>query len=82
MKIEVFGPGCARCESLAASVKLAAERLGIDYELCKVTDLAEMAKRGIMVTPALVLDGEVELTGKVPTEDELVELLKTRSGGA
>ncbi|UCD30634.1 MAG: thioredoxin family protein, partial [Planctomycetota bacterium] len=53
MKIEIFGPGCARCETLAANAKTAADKLGVDYELCKVTELAEMMNRGIMTTPAL-----------------------------
>ena len=81
MKIEIFGPGCARCEALAASAKSAADKLGIDYELCKVTELAEMMVRGIMATPALALDGEVKAMGKVPSEDELTVLLKSQSGG-
>ena len=81
MKIEVFGPGCRRCEILAANVKAAADKLGIDYELCKVTEIAEMAKRGIMATPALAIDGEMKVAGKVLSENELAEVLKSQSGG-
>lgn len=76
MKIEVLGTGCAKCESLEAKAKSAATKLGIDFELTKVTDLVEIAKRGVMVTPALSIDGTVKVTGKVPNEDELMGLLK------
>jgi small redox-active disulfide protein 2 len=76
MKIEVLGPGCARCNALAAGAKLAADRLGVDYELVKVTAIAEIAKRGVMVTPALVIDGVVKLTGRVPDQRELTEILE------
>ncbi len=74
MKIEVFGPGCARCESLVANAKAAADKLGIAYELSKVSDLGEMVKRGVIVTPALAIDGEVKLSGKVPDEVALTVL--------
>jgi len=80
MKIEVFGPGCSRCEELAAKAKSAAGKLGTDYELVKVTELVEMVRRGIMVTPALAVNGEVKITGKGPSEDELVELFKSQAG--
>ena len=75
MKIEILGPGCARCETLAERAKAAADKLGIDYELCKVTELAEMMNRGIMATPALVIDGQVKIAGKVPSEEELTAIL-------
>lgn len=75
MKIEVLGTGCAKCESLAANAKAAADKLGVAYELCKVTDLQEIMNRGVMITPALVVDGEVKVTGKVPNEAELASVL-------
>ncbi|MHC4800222.1 MAG: thioredoxin family protein, partial [Planctomycetota bacterium] len=70
-----------RCETLAANAKSAADKLGIDYELIKVSKLADLMNRGIMVTPALAIDGEVKITGKVLREDELVKLFKSQSGG-
>ncbi len=76
MKIEVFGPGCSRCASLAENAKAAADKLGIEYEFSKVSDLSEMVKRGVIVTPALAIDGEVKLSGKVPDEVALTVLFK------
>lgn len=75
MKIEIIGPGCARCEALAANAKAAADKLGIEYELCKVTDLNKMMNRGVMVTPALSVNGKMQVSGKVPSEAELTSLL-------
>jgi small redox-active disulfide protein 2 len=77
MKIEVLGPGCQRCTALATNVKAAADRLGIQYEFDKVTKVTEFAKYGVMVTPALVIDGKVQLSGKAATEAELAAILET-----
>ena len=77
MKIEILGTGCARCETLAANTKAAADKLGIEYELSKVTELNEITKRGVMFTPALVVNGEVKVSGKVPDESELTTILTT-----
>ena len=73
--LKVLGPGCPRCNQLAAAVDMAARQLGIDYELTKVTDIAEITGFGVMLTPALVIDGEVAFQGKVPTPDELKEII-------
>ncbi len=75
MKIEVLGPGCTRCNNLADNTKLAAEELNLDFDLTKVTDLKQIASYGVMMTPALVLDGKVVLSGKVPNTAELKDLL-------
>ena len=75
MKIEILGTGCAKCEALVGNAKAAADKLGIAYELCKVTDLNEIMKRGVMMTPALVIDGKVEVSGKVAGEAELTTIL-------
>ena len=64
MKIQVFGPGCAKCNKLAENARQAAEELGLDFTLEKVTDLEEMLKMGVVTTPALVVDGEVKMVGK------------------
>lgn len=76
MKIEILGPGCARCNTLARNAKAAADRLGEQYELVKVTDLASIASYGVMVTPALAVDGTVVLSGKVASPEEIEKLLK------
>ena len=75
MKIEVLGPGCAKCEKLMEHTKSAVEHAGIDAEVVKVTDIAEFAKYGVMITPALVVDGEVKFAGKVPGVDEIKDLI-------
>ena len=77
MKIEVLGPECPRCAALAANVKAAADKLGLQYELDKVTKVTEFAKYGVMVTPALVIDGEVKLSGKSGSEAEVTNILTT-----
>ena len=76
MKIEIFGTGCAKCEKLTEAAKGAAEGLGVNYELLKVQDLNEIAKRGILMTPALAVDGVLKLVGRVPDTGELAKLLQ------
>ncbi len=70
-QIKILGPGCRRCDQLAAATKEAADRLGIDYELEKVTDVAKFADYGVMMTPGLVVDGEVKSQGKVLSLEEI-----------
>lgn len=75
-QIKVLGPGCPRCDQVAAAVKQAADRLGIDYELEKIKDISEFSSYGLMLTPGLVVDGELIVQGKVPTVDEIKVLLE------
>jgi small redox-active disulfide protein 2 len=74
-QIKVLGPGCRRCEQLATATKEAADQLGIDYELEKVKDIAKLADYGVMMTPGLVVDGEVKSQGKVLSLDEIKAML-------
>jgi len=74
-KIQILGTGCPKCQKLANNAKEAADQLGIDYELVKVTDIKEIASFGVMLTPALAVDGEVKLVGKVPDSEELKKFL-------
>ena len=74
-KLQILGTGCAKCEKLAANTRAAAEALGIDYEIEKITDINEIMRFGVMLTPALVIDGEVVFQGKVPTPDELKKII-------
>jgi small redox-active disulfide protein 2 len=74
-KIIVLGPGCARCENLAKLTRQAADQLGILYELEKLTDIKEFPKYGLMMTPGLVVDGELKVQGKVPSLDEIKGML-------
>lgn len=75
MKIEVLGPGCPRCTALAASAQAAVIKMGVDAEVTKVTDINEITARGVMMTPALVVDGEVKASGRVLTPEEIQEML-------
>lgn len=77
MHIEVFGPGCARCETLLKHTKHAVEQLEGSHEIVKISDYAAMAARGILSTPALAVDGKVKFQGKVPSSQEILEILKS-----
>jgi len=74
-KIEILGTGCARCVRLAEAAETAARELGVPHEIKKVTDLSQIMAYGVMVTPALVVDGVVKVAGRVPTIDEIKRLL-------
>jgi small redox-active disulfide protein 2 len=71
VKIEILGTGCPKCEALAKNVEDAVRELAIEAEIAKVTDIVEIANRGVMMTPALSVDGEIKLVGKVATAEEL-----------
>lgn len=70
-KLQILGTGCAKCQKLAENTKSAAEALGLEYELEKVTQLDQIMKFGVMVTPALVVDGVVKVSGKVPDPETI-----------
>jgi small redox-active disulfide protein 2 len=74
-KLQVLGVGCPKCRKLVEATEQAANALGIEYELQKVTDLNEIMSFGVMMTPALVVDGQVKVTGKVPPVEEVKKLL-------
>ena len=74
-KLQILGTGCPKCKKLAENAEAAAKALGIDYELQKVTDLNEIMKFGVMITPVLVVDGEVKVVGKVPEPEAIKDLL-------
>lgn len=75
MKIEVVGPGCARCVTTEKNVQEAVKQLDIQAEIVKVTNVAEFAKKGVIFTPGVIVDGQVKVSGKIPTVDELKKLL-------
>ncbi len=79
MKIEILGPGCPRCDALALNAKVAADKLGERYELVKVRDLNQITSYGVIVTPALVVNGSVKLSGKVASAEEIEALLRKSS---
>lgn len=74
-KIQILGTGCPKCLKLTENARAAAEALGIEYELEKVSDINEIMNFGVMMTPALALDGEVKAVGKVLSEEEIQDLL-------
>ncbi|HTI99942.1 MAG TPA: thioredoxin family protein [Dongiaceae bacterium] len=76
MKIQILGTGCAKCNALKLTTEKAAQALGLAYELEKITDLQRIMAFGVMQTPALAVDGQVKLSGKVPSLDELKKILE------
>ena len=73
--IEICGPGCTRCKILAERADAAARDLGLDYTLVKVTTMPEIMARGVMNTPAMVVDGVVKIQGQIPSIEALTLLL-------
>lgn len=76
MRVEVLGTGCARCQQLTQNVRTALERMGSDAEVHKVEDIQKIMTYGVMSTPALVVDGQVKFSGRVPAPRELEEFLR------
>ena len=77
MKLQILGTGCSRCNQLAAATQAAADRLGLDYEMEKVSDFIRFAELGVMVTPALLVDGKLKAAGRVPSLAELETMLQS-----
>ncbi len=76
MKLQVLGSGCAKCKMLEASVIEAVKTMGADAEVVKVTDIDEILDMGVMITPALAIDGDVKSSGKVLTPAEVQDFIK------
>jgi small redox-active disulfide protein 2 len=76
MKIEILGTGCPKCKTTETNVRKAVEELGTNADIVKVEDLEEIINRGVMMTPAVVIDGDVKIVGKVPTTDEIKKMLQ------
>ncbi len=71
VSILVAGPGCAKCQTVAKNAEEAAKALHLDYELIKVTEIRQITALGIMQTPALIVNGSVKSSGRVPAVDEI-----------
>ncbi|GAB4252402.1 MAG: thioredoxin family protein [Thermoleophilia bacterium] len=82
MEIKVLGSGCKKCNELYEATKLAVERSGVEARLMKVEDIEDILAHGVMLTPALVIDGDVKSTGKVPDQGEIVSWITTAAHGA
>jgi small redox-active disulfide protein 2 len=76
MKIQILGTGCPKCRQLAENAETAAKELGIDFELEKVTNINDIMSFGVMMTPALVVDGKIKIAGKVPAPEAIKDMLK------
>jgi len=76
VRIEVLGTGCMKCKRLLKNVETAVKELGIEAEIKKVDDITEIMDRGVMFTPALAIDGEMKISGRVADVEELKEILK------
>jgi small redox-active disulfide protein 2 len=74
-KLQILGTGCSKCQKLTEHTEAAAKELGLQYELEKVKDIAQIMAFGVMMTPALAVDGVVKVSGKVPSVDEIKKLL-------
>ena len=79
-KIQILGTGCPKCRKLAENAEAAAKALGIEYALEKVTNINDIMKFGVMMTPALAVDGVVKVVGKVPSVEEIKSLLQRSTG--
>ncbi|MFC2060963.1 thioredoxin family protein [Elusimicrobiota bacterium] len=75
MKIEILGTGCPKCKKLAENAEAAIKELGLDAEIVKVTKINEIMNYGVMITPALAVDGDVKSVGKVLNMDEIKKII-------
>jgi len=78
MKIEVLGTGCAKCKRLEENVKKAVQEAGVKAEVVKVQDMDQIISKGVMMTPALLIDGEEAAVGRVPGVEEIKAILRKR----
>lgn len=78
MKIEILGPGCPRCKKLSELTAEAIKELGVSAEITKVTDLNKIVDYGVMLTPALVINGEVKVAGKLPSKEVITRWIKEK----
>jgi small redox-active disulfide protein 2 len=76
MEIKVLGPGCAKCKKTEEVVREAVAQSGRDIKVEKVTDILEIGKFGVFGTPAVVVDGQVKIVGKVPTKEAVLSWIK------
>jgi small redox-active disulfide protein 2 len=76
-KIEILGMGCAKCNKLEELARKASDELGIEYEVQKVKDIDQIMDYGVMITPALVIDGQVKVAGKVPSYEEVKKMVES-----
>ena len=76
MKVEILGTGCSKCRDTEKIVRQVVDELEMDIEIYKVDSVEDIVERGVMMTPAVAIDGEIKITGRVPDEAELIRLLE------
>ena len=76
VKLQIFGTGCPKCQELAERAESAAQELGIEYEVEKVKELNKIMEFGVMITPALAVNGEIKVFGRVPSLQEAMEMIR------
>lgn len=76
MKIEILGTGCSKCRQTEKIVQRAVEETGVTVDIMKIEDLQDIIDRGVMMTPAVVVDGDVKIMGHVPSVEEVKKLLR------
>ena len=76
MKIQILGTGCPRCKKTAENAEKAVEMLGVDAEVVKVQNINDIMEYDVMITPALAIDGDVKVSGKVPSPDQIAEWIQ------
>ena len=74
-KIQILGPGCPKCKKLAENTEAAVKELELESEMEKVTDINEIMKFGVMMTPALAVDGQVKIVSKVPSPEDIEKII-------
>jgi small redox-active disulfide protein 2 len=75
MEIKVLGPGCPKCKTLEKLTREVVEKNGLEASIDKVEDIMEIMKYRVIATPALVVNGKVEVKGRVPSSDEILQIL-------
>jgi len=78
MKIEILGMGCPKCKKTTQNAQMAVEELGIEAEIIKVEELSKITEYGVMITPALVIEGEVKAAGKIPSKQEIINWIEEK----
>jgi len=79
MEIKILGSGCSKCQSTEKNVKDALAESGLDVQVDKVTDVMEIAKYGVFITPAVIIDGKVKSVGKIPDTEEIKKWIEQRN---
>lgn len=76
MKIEILGTGCPKCKQTLANAEKAVKHLGVDAEIVKVEKVNDIMNYGVMITPALAINGEVKIVGKIPSPEQIADWIK------